>query len=161
MKLQHTLLTKLLVLLLTSLLSTTSFAMTNLKNQPTSIDAYKGKGKWLIVQAWSSRCSICNKAMPGLVKASHSFPNARLVGVSLDGNIRAAQGFINKHHINFPTIVSNNNEFNAYMNKVAGEGLHGTPTFLIFDPQGRLKALQPGNVPPTTLQNFLMKMQGR
>ncbi len=135
--------------------------MTNLKNLPTSIDAYKGHGHWLIVQAWSSKCNICNKAMPGLVKASHSFPNAKLVGVSLDGNIRAAQRFVDKHHVNFPTIVSNNNEFNSYLLKVAGEGLRGTPTFLIFDPKGNLKALQPGNVPPTTLQNFLMKMRNQ
>ncbi len=136
-------------------ISSTSYAMTNLKGQPASIQAFTGKGKWLIVQAWSSNCSICNKAMPGLVKASRSFPNARVSGVSLDGNKHTAQKFVNKHHINFPTLISNNNEFNDYLLKVADEGLRGTPTYLIFNPQGHLKAMQPGDIPPTTLQNFL------
>ncbi len=129
--------------------------MINLKGQATSIEAFTGKGKWLIVQAWSSNCSICDKAMPGLVKASRSFPNARVLGVSLDGNKHTTQKFVNKHHINFPTLISNNNEFNDYLLKVADEGLRGTPTYLIFDPKGNLKAMQPGDIPPTTLQNFL------
>ncbi len=136
-------------------MTTTSFAMTNLKGQPVSIESFTGNGKWLIVQAWSSKCSICNKAMPGLVKASRSFKNARVIGVSLDGSKNTAQHFVNKHKINFPTLVSNNNEFNDYLLKVADEGLKGTPTYLIFDPQGKLKAMQPGDIPPTTLQNFL------
>lgn len=143
-----------LFVLIFSITSTAS-AMTNLKGQAASIESYAGKGKWLIVQAWSSKCSICNQAMPGLVKASRSFPNTQVIGVSLDGNKNTTQRFINKHHINFPTLLSNNNEFNDYLLKVADEGLKGTPTFLIFDPRGNLKAMQPGNVPPATLQNFI------
>ena len=136
-----------------------TFAMTNLKGQPDSIKAYTGKGKWLIVQAWASHCAICNKAMPGLVNASRSFKNARLIGVSLDGDKSSAEEFINKHRINFPTLLSNNTEFNRYLLEIADEGLRGTPTFLIFDPQGNLKAMQPGDIPVTTIQNFLSKKQ--
>ena len=95
--------------------------------------------------------------MPGLEKASRSFPNAQVIGVSLDGNTSTAQKFINKHHVSFPTLVSNNNEFSDYLVKVAGEKLRGTPTYLIFDPQGNLKAMQPGDVPTATLKNFLRK----
>ncbi len=159
MKLRLSRLSTYIVLLFSMALSSASMAMTNFQNQLDSIDSYIGKGQWLIVQAWSSKCSICNKTMPALVKASHSFPNARLIGVSLDGNLASARRFANKHKVNFPTLVSNNNEFNNYLLKIADEGLKGTPTFLIFDPKGKLQALQPGSVPPATLQNFLMKLQ--
>ena len=140
-------------------LSFSCSAMTNLKGQFDNISAYAGNGKWLIVQAWSSGCTVCDVAMPALVNASQSFSNARLIGISLDGDSDIAQKFINKHHINFPTLLSSNHEFNNYLLKIADEGLTGTPTFLIFDPQGKLVAMQPGDVPVTTLQNFLVNKQ--
>lgn len=147
------------ILLISITISASSSAMTNMKGEPSSIEAFTGNGKWLIVQAWASRCPICNKAMPDLVKSAHSFPNAKVLGVSLDGSRTSAQKFINKHKVNFPTLVSNNREFDAYLRKVAGEKLTGTPTYLIFTPNGQLVGLQPGNVPPTTLKNFLRQQQ--
>lgn len=148
-------LTSLSILLLTITISANVSAMTNMNGQPASIQSFAGKGKWLIVQAWSSSCPICNQTMPELVKSAHSFPNAKLIGVSLDNNNAKTQRFIKKHNINFPTLLSNNNEFDAYLKRVAKERLTGTPTFLIFSPDGKLAAMQPGSVPPQTLKNFL------
>ncbi len=139
--------------------SSMTLAMSNLNGQPASINSFKGKGNWLIVQAWASSCVVCNQEMPGFVKAARSFPNTRVIGVSLDGNKTTAQRFVNKHHVNFPTLLSNTNEFNQYLKQIAGEKLVGTPAFLIFNPQGNLVAMQQGNVPPENLRNFLRKKQ--
>lgn len=138
-------------------ISSTVLAMTNLKGQPTSIHSYVGKGNWLIVQAWTSSCGVCDKEMPKLVKASRSFPNTRVIGVSLDENKVLAKRFIAKHRVNFPTLFSTLNEFDRYLKNVAGEGLTGTPTFLIFNPKGKLVGMQNGNVSPVTLRRFISK----
>jgi len=141
--------------ILLTLFSSSLFAMTTLDGRPAHIDNYKDNKHWLIVQAWTSGCSICNQTAADLVKSAYQFPNARLIGVSLDDNATIAKQFIQRHHINFPTLLSNNNEFNDYLLNVAQEGLTGTPTFLIFNPQGKLVGMQAGSVEPAVLINFL------
>ncbi len=153
------LLVTLFIFIIAVSLSSMTLAMSNLNGQPASINSFKGKGNWLIVQAWASSCAVCNREMPSFVKAAHSFPNTRVIGVSLDGNKTTAQSFVNKHRVNFPTLLSNTNEFNQYLKQIAGEKLVGTPAFLIFNPQGNLVAVQQGNVPPENLRNFLRKKQ--
>ena len=130
--------------ILLTLFSSSLFAMTTLDGRPAHIDNYKDNKHWLIVQAWTSGCSICNQTAAALVKSAYQFPNAHLIGVSLDDNATIAKQFIQRHHINFPTLLSNNNEFNDYLLDVAQEGLIGTPTFLIFNPQGKLVGMQAG-----------------
>lgn len=144
------------LLLFTLFISNTSLAMTNLNtNAPTRIADYAGKGHWTIMQAWMSNCAICNKEMPEFVKNAPRFPNTKVVSISLDGNKQRAQQFVTKHHVNFPTILSNVQEFNKYLLQAADEKLTGTPTYLIFDPRGALVAVQQGHVPFGSIYNFI------
>ena len=148
------------ILLFTLLISNTSSAMTNLNtNAPTSIAAYTGKGHWTIMQAWMSNCAICNKEMPEFVKKAPRFPNTKVISISLDGNKQRAQQFITKHRVNFPTILTNTQEFNNYLLQAADEKLTGTPTYLIFDPRGTLVAVQQGHVPFGSIYNFITSQQ--
>lgn len=144
------------VLFFTFFISTTTSAMTNLSNNArTSIEANIGKGQWTVMQAWVSTCGICNKEMPDFVKNAPRFPNTKVIGISLDGNRQSAQQFVNKHGVNFPTLLSTTNEFNRYLSKVAEEELEGTPTYLIFDPQGQLAGVQQGHIPFGSIYNFI------
>lgn len=148
------------VLLFTLFISNTSSAMTNLNtNAPTSIAAYIGKGHWTIMQAWMSDCAICNKEMPKFVKNASRFPNTKVISISLDGNKQRAQQFVTKHRVNFPTILSNTQEFNNYLLQVAEEKLTGTPTYLIFNPKGELAAMQQGHLPFGSIYNFITSQQ--
>ena len=137
-----------------------SLAMTNLKTgNTTSISSYAGKGHWTIMQAWISTCTICNKEMPAFVKNSPRFPNTKIIGISLDGNKQPAQQFVTKHHVNFPTLLSDTREFNNYLLRTAEEKLNGTPTYLIFNPTGQLVAVQQSHVPFGTIYNFITSQQ--
>lgn len=130
-------------------------AMTNLKGQNSHVSSFAGKGKWLVVQVWKSDCKMCNIAMPDLVKFSKKLPNTTVLGVTLDSNTNVINAFNSRHKVQFPTLKSSAKEMNAYLNNIAGEGLTGTPTYLIYSPDGQLKALQPGLVPAATIYNFL------
>ncbi len=128
------------------------------KGKLANISNRIGKGQWTIVEAWHHKCSVCMGSMPAMVKSIGTYPNTKVIGISLDGDARIAQRVIRKYHINFPTIMSNVTEFNAYVKKVANKKLTGVPTYMIFSPQGKVVAYQSGKITPPQLRNFILKL---
>lgn len=139
------------------LLGSPSFAKNETKGKLASISNQIGKGQWTIVEAWHSKCKICMDSMPEMVQSIGTYPNAKVLGVSLDGNPRIAQSVINKYGVNFPTIMSSIDEFNGYVQKLANKKLTGVPTFMIFSPKGDLVAYQSGKITPQQLKSFISK----
>ncbi|MCK5897205.1 MAG: TlpA family protein disulfide reductase [Cocleimonas sp.] len=139
------------------LLSTTSFAFTDLKGKALDIEKQLGGGKWSIVELWASDCHACRQHMPSMVKFDGKLKNARILGVALDGQagIADANAFVKEFGIKFKNIVSNPIEMNAWMMENVGEGLIGTPTFILFNPEGKLVAAQPGMISTESLETFI------
>lgn len=137
--------------------STAQAGMTDMQGNPAALSKYVGKGKWVVVEAWHSECGTCKKTMPELVQSAKSMPNTKLVGVSLDGDQKKAKGFIDRFKVNFPTLLTDVNNFDSYVRKVAKKPLPGAPTYLIFSPKGKLKAMQSGNIRPTEIKAYIQK----
>ncbi|MCK5918572.1 MAG: TlpA family protein disulfide reductase [Cocleimonas sp.] len=139
------------------LLTTAASAFTDLKGEKLEIEKQLGGGKWSIVEIWASDCHACRQHMPSMVKFDGKLKNARIVGVTLDGQagIASANSFVKKFGIQFKNLVSNPIEVNAWMQKTVGEGLVGTPTFILFNPEGKLVAAQPGMVSTKSLETFI------
>ncbi len=136
-----------------------SQAMTDLNGRPASLERYKGKGKWLVVEAWHSQCRVCGMSMPSLVRMVKTLPDAHVMSVSLDGNRQEAWRFLHRYRVRVPTLVSNVNEFNRYLHRISGQRLTGTPTYLIFNPRGHLLGIQAGYIAPTSIRQFLYENQ--
>jgi len=138
-------------------ISSTALAFTEFDGKKTSIEAQLGNGKWTVLEVWSSDCHACRAHMPDMVKFNGKLDNLRLLGVALDGQPgkAAAQAMINEYNIPFKTILSNPIELNAWMELNAKESLVGTPTFMIFDPKGKLVGLQAGILPTTSIERFI------
>ncbi|HIO92661.1 MAG TPA: TlpA family protein disulfide reductase [Leucothrix mucor] len=150
--------TSLPILILTSLFFSSPLLAKNGANAKlASISNQIGKGKWTIIEAWHSKCKICMTSMPEMVKSIGTYPNAKVLGVSLDGNPRIAQSIIKKYRVNFPTFFSNVKEFDQYVKKVANKKLTGVPTFMIFSPKGQLVAYQSGKISPQQIKAFISK----
>lgn len=143
--------------LATMMLSTSAFAFTDLEGKPDSINNHIGKDKWTILEVWSSDCQACRMHMPEMVEFDGKLDNARILGVTLDGQrgIDDAEDFIAEYDVKFPTIVTNSIEMNIWMEQSIGESLRGTPTFILFDPEGKLVAAQPGIVAVSSLEQFI------
>ena len=60
----------------------------------------------------------------------------------------------------FTNLVSNYVEMNIWMEQSIGESLRGTPTFILFDPEGKLVAAQPGIVAISSLEKFITQNSG-
>ena len=147
------------IVLLFSFIGTTSYAMMDVGGKQANLSSYIGKGKWTIIEAWHSRCGVCMKTMPGLVEARGTFPNARLIGVSLDGNRQVALKILKRFNVNFPTLITNTREFDRFVRRVARRPLRGAPTYLIFSPSGQLKAMQTGNITPKSIRSYIAQKQ--
>jgi len=143
--------------LLLMLASTSAQAFTNMEGKPDQISNHIGKGKWTILEVWESNCPACRMHMPEMVKFDGKLKNARILSVSLDGQrgIEAAENFIMEYDMKFPTILTNFVEMNVWMQQSIGESLVGTPTFILFDSEGKLVAAQPGIVSTESLEKFI------
>jgi len=129
--------------------------------KPQVLENYIGKGKWLIVMMWASDCHICNREAHQYVDFHlvHSDTDATVLGISLDGESqkKAAEKFIKKHSVDFPNLIAEPEYVSAFYQKLTGQIFAGTPTFLIYSPDGELKATQAGAVPTSLIEEFMKK----
>ena len=139
------------------ILSGSALAFTDLNGEKTTIEAEVGNGKWTVVEIWAADCHACRMHMPEMVDFDGKVKDLRIVGISLDGQAGKAdaKSMIKEYGIPFKTILSNPIEVNAWMEVTAEEGLIGTPTFMIFDPEGKLVALQPGIISVAAIEKFV------
>lgn len=139
-------------------LNQAALAFSNLETGKTdSIENHIGKNKWTILEVWASDCAACRAHMPEMVKFDGKLKNARILGVSLDGQQGSddADDFLAEFDAKFPTLLTNPIEMNVWMEQRLGESLLGTPTFILFDPEGKLVAAQPGIVSTASLEKFI------
>jgi len=131
------------------------------KGKPQVLENYTGKGKWLIVMMWASDCHICNREAHQYVDfhLAHSDDDATVLGISIDGQGRKkeAEKFIKKHSIDFPNLIAEPGHVSAMYQELTGQYFAGTPSFLIFAPDGELKAAQAGAVPTQLIEDFIKK----
>lgn len=142
-----------------SSLSAAAGPLYDLQGEPGSIDSFSGEGKWLVVMLWASDCHVCNMEAHQYVDFHfvHSDTDATVLGISLDGmaNKVAAEGFIKKHKINFPNLIGEPEEVANLFTSLTGVAWRGTPTFLIYSPQGKLMIQQIGAVPTDLIESFM------
>ena len=147
------------VLFISPVVSAEMKGFEDFNGNPQVLENYTGKGKWLIVMMWASDCHICNREAHQYVDFHmvHSDSDATVLGISLDGESRkkAAKKFIKKHSVDFPNIIAEPEYVSNLYRELTGQFFAGTPTFLIYSPDGELKAAQAGAVPPTLIEDFI------
>ena len=150
-----------LTLIGTILLSSPALAFTELDGEKTTIEEEVGNGKWSVVEVWASNCHACRVHMPEMVGFDGKMDDVRILGISLDGQPGKSEAvsMIEEYEMPFKNILSNPIEINAWMELNAKESLVGTPTFMIFDPEGALVALQPGQLPVKSIEKFIKSKQ--
>ena len=119
---------------------------------------YMAADRWLVVKLWASDCIICNREAQQYVDF-HEFNaehRAAILGISLDGdNQAAAHGFIGKHGIPYPNLIAGYQAAGRWYEQMSGHPFRGTPSFLLFDPSGTLRAQQVGAVPTELIEQFI------
>ena len=149
------------LLILSPLASAEIKGFEDFNGKPQVLENYLGKGKWTIVMMWASDCHICNREAHEYVDFHmiHSDTDATVLGISLDGDSRkkAAEKFIKKHSVDFPNLIAEPEYVSALYKELTGQYFAGTPSFLIYSPEGELKAAQAGAVPTKLIEDFIKK----
>lgn len=127
-------------------------------------DYIKAK-QWTVVMIWASDCHVCNVEASQFVKLHKKYhdKNIRVLGVSVDGQRKkaAAQEFINIHNINFPNLIGDLETITQLYKQYTSETWVGTPTFIIFSPEGKVMAQRPGMLPPELIVAFIENQTGK
>lgn len=142
---------------------TQASVLSSFDGKAASIGDYSGKGKWLVVMIWASDCHYCNEEVESydLYYKAHKDADARVLGISLDGNAgkRAAREFIARHRVSFPNLIGEPEAVTGLFTDLTGVSWRGTPTFLIYNPEGKLVVQQTGAVPVQMVADFIKNNQ--
>lgn len=117
--------------------------------------------KWNLVMIWSTNCGVCRKETPQLSDLYDEEIDGEitLLGISIDGldATEEVQKFAADYDMRFPTLLGEFVTVASEYTLLSQEELRGTPTFMLFDPEGALAAVNPGPVRPQAVREFVAK----
>jgi peroxiredoxin len=124
-----------------------------------TLDEYTGQGKWTVVMMWASDCHVCNEEAAAYsdFHERHRDTDAAMLGLSLDGweGREAAREFIRRHALPFPNLIVEPEKGAALYASLTRQPWIGTPTFLVYGPDGTLLAQVVGAVPVAIIEEFI------
>ena len=152
----------LLAFLVAGLISMPVFAdsaLRDMRGNITTFDTHKTPGEWTIVMIWASDCHVCNQeaGQYSTFQSAHAGKDANILGISIDGQRGKAdaQAFIERNGVSFPSLIGDVKTVARWYQQETGESFRATPTFVLFDQQGVVRAAQPGAVPTDVIEKFI------
>lgn len=117
-------------------------------------------GKVVVLNSWASWCGPCTEETPTLVSAAEKFDEADVAFIGLDvtDETAAAQEFVAKFDIPYPSIVDSDGKLLASLPGVPPQAL---PNTLILDREGRLAVRIIGAVPTDTFESLVQAVVDR
>jgi peroxiredoxin len=124
-----------------------------------SVESHAGKGNWLVVMMWAQDCHVCNAEVEGYAQLHEAYAGegASVLGISIDGEADKdkARDFIRRHDVPFPNLIAEPQVAMRWYATQTGSRFLGTPTILIYGPDGELQAAQAGAVSPEVIEKFI------
>ena len=134
-------------------------SLVGLDNKQHNLNEYIGRGKWVVLNVWGTKCPPCVEEMPEL-QAFHdkrSAKDAIVVAMAIDfpSYGYASQGevkqFADDYFIDFPILLGDA----SVVPQFGAGGLRGTPTSYVYTPRGKLVAVQLGAVTEKIISDFI------
>lgn len=125
------------------------------------LDERVGGGKWLLVMLWATDCHICKQQKPEISRFhdKHKDTVAEVLGIALDGMgaVDKIKSYLDDHNPSFPNYVGDIAIVASHYLVLTEESLRGTPTYLLFNPDGELVGNNPGPLSVESLEQFIAK----
>ena len=133
----------------------------SLDGRRAGLGEFLAKDKWTLVMVWPPYCGACRKQYPLISEfhSKHKDKDAAVLGVSLDGygeseKVKTYQG---AHQQNFPSVLADPDDFIDKYQRTTGEKFTGTPTYLLYDAKGALRAYIDGLVSTADIEDYLKR----
>ncbi len=132
-----------------------------LEGKFTTLSQHFEKDKWTLVMLWTMDCGICQREYPIISEFhdKHKDTKAKVIGVSLDGysKLDKITEHIEEMPMTFGNLIGELTVVAFNYQTATEETLRGTPTFLMFNPDGYLVGHNPGPVKPEALEAFISR----
>jgi len=160
LKNRHCYLISALVLLLLGIQNAAAgMELQKLSGVRVDLDDYRGTGKWLLVMIWATDCHICHQQKPLIsdFHDKHQHIDAEVIGIALDGPSRTdeVKRYLESTKVTFPTLVGELLIVSSHYMQLTEESLRGTPTYLLFSPDGELLGNNPGPLRISAIESFI------
>ncbi|MFM7776046.1 MAG: TlpA family protein disulfide reductase [Actinomycetota bacterium] len=112
------------------------------------------QGRVQLMNVWASWCSPCRAEAPALQDLSAAHPDVHFVGVLTRDNLVAAQAFVDRFGLTYPTITDD-----ALLADFTGQlSVNAIPTTLLIDKAGKVAARISGEITYSTLDELLTNL---
>ncbi len=130
-----------------------------LDGQKAMLAEYFEPGKWTLVMIWTTYCGVCAQQYP-IISALHNErheEDLKVVGISVDGYryTEEVRVYIANRPPSFDSVIGEIAEIAPGFNETTGEEFKGTPTYLLFDPQGQIAAQTVGPIKTEAIDRFI------
>lgn len=127
--------------------------------KPIAVEDFFPAEKWTVLMIWRHDCHVCNQEVAAYSFFHEDNEQIQVIGLSTDGMAKKdkAQQFIANHDLSFNNIIGELGVVMRYYLNKTGSRFLGTPTFLVFSPEGKLMAAQAGAISPDVISNFVNK----
>lgn len=153
------LVTVILVLFIAVLSNQVLAELKDFSGKTRTVNDYLAKDKWLVAILWASDCHVCNVEVEQYIQfhEDNKDKHIKMIGISLDGQARLEQAreFIKRHDVTYQNLIGEPDYVATMFESLTGGQWIGTPTILVYDPNGVLQAAQPGAVPVELIQEFI------
>ena len=139
--------------------STLAFEFNNFNGSSSKLENHLGKGKWTLLMLWAHDCGVCRAEFPSISDFHQTRKDVEVIGLSIDGEDKKdlAQSFLDSTKSSFTNYITSLSVVAANYNVLTQENFRGTPTFLLFSPDGELIGNNPGKLSIEALESFIDK----
>lgn len=107
-----------------------------------------------VINVWASWCAPCRAEAPALQELSIKHPDTQFIGILTRDNLVAAQAFVDRFGLTYPTITDD-----ATLANFSGLlSVNAIPTTLIIDKDGRLAARISGEITFSSMDELLTRI---
>jgi thiol-disulfide isomerase/thioredoxin len=117
----------------------------------TTLDIATLRGKVVVLNVWGSWCPPCRKEAPELERAFLALHprGVEFVGIDTRDNVAAANAFVRRYEITYPSLVDDGQMLLAFRGAVPASAV---PTTLVLDRRGRIAARVVGGTDQATVE---------
>ena len=152
-------LTSLIVCLLFLTPFANAFELQEFDGKTVTLDDKIGNDRWTLVMFWAHDCGICRAEFPALSEFNSPRQDVDVIGISIDGDEKKhlAQEFLDTTESSFVSYITSFSLVSFNYNALTEEDFRGTPTFLLFNPEGELLGNNPGKMSIESLEAFISR----
>ncbi len=137
------------------------FGLHTLEGKPYALDKVIGDGQWTVVMFWATDCTICKQQVP-LISAFHDkrkTDNAKVIGIAIDGMEKQelVKSHLDTNPTSYPNYIGSLAMIGFNFQAITEQSFRGTPTYLVFSPEGKLMGQNAGPMRLEALENFIDK----